>query len=139
MSVSGSTLTVVKSAPLTAGASPGAIVAGPGGNFWFTEFGAGRIGFVTPAVVLTENPVTLGASVGPNGLVYDAARNVLWFTEFSGSAIGRVTLSGATTVTAVDEFPLPTPSSGAFILTFGPDGNLWFTEALAQKIGRFVP
>ena len=35
-------------------------------------------------------------------------------------------------------FPLP-PNSGAQAMTRGPDGNLWFTEQTANKIGRITP
>jgi streptogramin lyase len=37
---------------------------------------------------------------------------------------------------AITEFPVTTPSSGAYGITSGPDGNLWFTEQTADKIGR---
>src|SRR5205807_744608 len=41
-------------------------------------------------------------------------------------------------VTAM-EFPIPTPASGPTNITTGPDGNLWFTEFNADKIGRITP
>jgi streptogramin lyase len=40
---------------------------------------------------------------------------------------------------SVTEFPVPTPQSNPYGITRGPDGNLWFTEALAGKIGRITP
>src|SRR5262245_35847342 len=36
-------------------------------------------------------------------------------------------------------FPLPSPSSAPSGIVDGPDGNLWFTEANADKIGRITP
>jgi virginiamycin B lyase len=36
----------------------------------------------------------------------------------------------------VTEFPVPTPSSSPEGIALGPDGALWFTEYLANKIGR---
>jgi streptogramin lyase len=36
----------------------------------------------------------------------------------------------------VTELPAPGPSSG---ITDGPDGNIWFTELLAGKVGRISP
>src|SRR3989442_14538742 len=36
------------------------------------------------------------------------------------------------------EFPLPAGSAPLGI-TAGPDGNLWFTEPAANKIGRITP
>jgi len=40
---------------------------------------------------------------------------------------------------AVTEFPLATANSGPQGITAGPDGNLWFTEYNANKIGRITP
>src|SRR5262245_47626670 len=37
------------------------------------------------------------------------------------------------------EFVLPTASSGPGAITVGPDGNLWFTEVSANRIGRITP
>ena len=36
----------------------------------------------------------------------------------------------------IREFPVPTATSGPLGITAGPDGNLWFTEALGNKIGQ---
>jgi streptogramin lyase len=37
------------------------------------------------------------------------------------------------------EFPIPTENSQPSGITIGPDGNIWFTEAGANKIGRMTP
>jgi streptogramin lyase len=37
------------------------------------------------------------------------------------------------------EFPIPTPLSGPVGITAGPDGNLWFVEAKANKVGKITP
>ena len=39
----------------------------------------------------------------------------------------------------IQEFPIPTPASHPFGMTAGADGNLWFTESAADKIGRITP
>jgi virginiamycin B lyase len=67
----------------------------------------------------------------------------LWYTESgpSANAIGRMTTGGV----VPNHFPVPTPGSEPFDITTGPDGALWFTEFLGNKIGRietaprFVP
>ena len=38
----------------------------------------------------------------------------------------------------ISEFPPPTGDSGPAGITLGPDGNLWFTEYIANKIGRIT-
>jgi streptogramin lyase len=121
---------------------PGWIAVGPDRNLWFTETRTNQIGRVTQSgrfklFALPEhrgNPV--GIVAGPDGS--------LWFTE--SNAIGRITPSGT-----IKEFPvpptevvLPPPAptvrgSGESGITAGPDGNLWFTEWLADKIGRITP
>ena len=49
---------------------------------------------------------------------------------------GRNLLSG---ITGVAEFPIPTPSANPFSIAKGPDGNLWFVERTANKIGMINP
>src|SRR5437588_5666462 len=38
----------------------------------------------------------------------------------------------------IHEFPLPQRNGSALAITSGPDGNLWFTEFKANKIGRMT-
>jgi virginiamycin B lyase len=114
----------------TADSGPNEITAGPDGNLWFTE-GAGRIGRITPAGVITELTIPtadgdpFGITPGPDGN--------LWFTETMGNRIGRITPAGVIT-----EFAIPTANSGPSRITTGPDGNLWFTESTANQIGRIT-
>jgi streptogramin lyase len=42
-------------------------------------------------------------------------------------------------ITTIFEFPVPTLNSSPTGITLGPDGNLWFTEQSANKIGRLTP
>jgi hypothetical protein len=39
----------------------------------------------------------------------------------------------------VTEYTVPTPDCQPSAITTGPDGNIWFTEDRASKIGRFTP
>ncbi len=39
----------------------------------------------------------------------------------------------------IDEFPIPTAASKPECIASGSDGNLWFTETGASKIGRITP
>jgi streptogramin lyase len=36
----------------------------------------------------------------------------------------------------INEFPIPTFTSNSIAITAGPDGNLWFTEFIANQIGE---
>src|SRR5262249_60777646 len=53
----------------------------------------------------------------------------------SGNAIGTITPDGATFI----EYGVLTPNSRPVGITAGPDGNLWFTEQMGNKIGRITP
>jgi virginiamycin B lyase len=52
----------------------------------------------------------------------------------SGNKIGRITPQGTIT-----EFLVPTADSNPWLITAGPDGNLWFTESYINHIGRITP
>jgi streptogramin lyase len=51
-------------------------------------------------------------------------------------------LTGSTPTPApptVQKYSTPTASAAPASLTLGPDGNIWFVESLANKIGRITP
>ncbi len=48
-------------------------------------------------------------------------------------------LTGAPLSAQFVEYPLPTANAGPRSIAVGADGNLWFTEADAGKIGRITP
>ena len=48
------------------------------------------------------------------------------------------TITLSSTELAFSKYPIPTGNSGTEPITAGPDGNLWFTENLANKIGRIT-
>ena len=50
------------------------------------------------------------------------------------------TLVGSAPLRAqIVEFPVPTAASRPYTIAAGPDGNLWFTESMGNKIGRITP
>jgi virginiamycin B lyase len=123
-------------------ANPQEIAAGPDGNVWFTDgdssvYRATLNGMITPFQVNEEG-------VAPNDII--AGQGVLWFTQGSGgntnnggfpASIGCITTAGA-----VSQFLVPssaTAAPGLDGITFGNDGNLWFTEVGLNQIGRLVP
>jgi streptogramin lyase len=123
----------------TAASSPTDIVRAADGNFWFTEFGADRVGRITPAGVVTEFVLPagrgpLGIAAGPDGLIY--------FAERTGDRIGRLDpLAGsdAAIQASLAEFVVPGVGSAPTDITAGPDGNLWFTQTASNEIGRLTP
>ncbi len=58
---------------------PEAIVKGPDGNVWFTEFYAEEVARITPSGTITQIPLTVGGSVegitvGPDGNLWIRGR-----------------------------------------------------------------
>jgi streptogramin lyase len=118
------------------------IAVGSDANLWFTEPGGTKIGRITTAGVVTEFSVPTSSSkpmfltAGPDGN--------LWFTEANACQIGRITTAGVVT-----EFPTPSAANcvaynafylyAPYVITVGPDGNLWFTEFLNSTVGRVTP
>ncbi len=118
-----------------AGSQPSAIAAGPDGNVWFTEAGAGadQIGRMTPAGIVTEFAVP-GAGSRPTGIA-SGPDGALWFTEAGSQQLGRITTAGAIT----NEFEVPalgTPASELGPVTAGPDGALWFVDSGIDHVRR---
>jgi virginiamycin B lyase len=125
----------------TGSSRPIAIAVGPDGNIWFTELLGNKVAKITTAGVITEftlpapNSQPGGITTGPDGNI--------WFTERTPNTVARITPSGTIT-----EFPIPstvpvtsdnpTGSSDPRFIRLGSDGALWFTELLANKIGRIT-
>ncbi|MFN8185364.1 MAG: fibronectin type III domain-containing protein [Candidatus Nanopelagicales bacterium] len=126
---------------------PDGIALGPDGNIWFTEKNANRIGKMTPAGVVTEYTANLSPGAEPFIIAAGPDGN-LWFTETKGNRIGKITTSGTITeYTAAgwtpgngpDDPGPDDPGVELWGITAGPDGNMWFTEASGDKVGRITP
>jgi virginiamycin B lyase len=108
--------------------NPSSIVLGPDGAMWFTQDGyvLGRID-MSGAVTRLPLPVPAhGVALGPDGNLWISE---VWSCLEGGDCgyIGRLTPSGTVTL-----FSIP----GAYALTSGPDGNVWFGNS---RIGRITP
>lgn len=128
----------------TANSQPAGIVSGPDGNVWFTESGSGRVGVLTPCVPIatcspavedfalpTANSQPMSITVGPDGN--------LWVAESNANQIGMVTPCTpiSSCVPTMREFQAPTSGgpSNVIGIAAGADGNMWFTELSAARIG----
>ena len=84
---------------------------------------------------------TIGGTSAASANVISGNDNGVWIGDSSttgnlieGNYIGTNAASYATA-----EFAIPTLNTGDNKITIGPDGNLWFTERSANKIGRITP
>lgn len=101
------------------------ITAGNDGNVWFTApfttTGPG-IARITPAGVITL--FLLPAGSFPQFIGSDNLDGNLWFTDSSLNVIGEMDTSG----NLIAEYPIPTALSNPSVISYGPDGNMWFIE-----------
>jgi streptogramin lyase len=127
-------------------AYPQGITAGPDGNLWFMDANnigeASNIGMINPAThAIAEFPIPT-ANADPRMITAGPDGN-LWFTEFFGGIKGSPWVSKIGMINpathAIAEFSTPTANAGPYGISAGPDGNLWFTEFLANKIGMINP
>lgn len=119
------------------------ITSGRDGNVWFVDVGATTVDRVTPAGVITEFPVP-GTGAGPEGIV-GAPNGSIWMVAPVESQLRIASRSRTTDLILkissrgiVTRFPL----AGAVDpdgITWGPDGNIWFTELAVGKVGRMTP
>jgi virginiamycin B lyase len=120
------------------------IIAGPKGNFWFTDSTNNAIGEVTPNGKVTEFPLPVhnvddGSGTlspddpDPTNIVVGSDGN-LWFAESGVDRIGRITPSGVIT-----EFHTPTADSNPTGMALGADGDIWFGESGTGGIGKIAP
>ncbi|MCA1673863.1 MAG: hypothetical protein LC799_17220, partial [Actinobacteria bacterium] len=127
------------------GTHPVGITVGSDGALWFA-MESGHIGRMptsgagSTSYRIEEGGQPHGITSGPDG--------ALWFTFFDRDWIGRITTAGERRIydlslfrgraSGVDGGVGPAPPQSHSI-TVGPDGALWFTEFLADRIARFRP
>lgn len=116
---------------------PEDITTGPDGNLWVTEANSHEIAKITTSGTITEYAVPTS---GSPWFMTAGSDGSLWFTVYTGpgesssNEIGQITTAGQVTM-----YPIPTSSAanvGPFGIATGLDGNIWFTEVWANKIGR---
>ena len=99
---------------------------------WFSEHTGNRMGRITPDGTITEfadpDAEQHAARDRARRRRQHLVRRVCGRKDRSHHAAGVIT-----------EFPIPTPDSGPRALAAGPDGNIWFSEFNASKIGRITP
>jgi virginiamycin B lyase len=102
---------------------------GPDGRVWFTEYNRAhhQVGAVTPNGKVTEYP--LPGSLSNTGGVTTGIDGRLWVTEPDVNRISLLRPDGSF-VRSINVHQEPVG------ITIGPDGNMWFTNALSGEIGR---
>lgn len=103
------------------------LCAGPDGNLWFV--GRSTFGNVTVDGMVVEYAAPpagdlAGCTAGDDGNI--------WLTDRGQSAIISVAPSGE----IIDSWPTPTRDASPSDLVSGPDGQVWFIEAIPNKVAK---
>jgi streptogramin lyase len=96
------------------------------------------VGFTTPGFSGGGAGCTLSIQGGnPHSFVSltTGPDQALWIADLGNNAIVRLNTSICDFVT----IDLPHPASGPRFITYGRDGDLWFTEQSGDRIGRYNP
>jgi virginiamycin B lyase len=152
----------VKEFPIpTHNSRPIEIVAEPGGGqaMWFTEEAGNKVGRIGMDGTITEFPVP---KTQDNfilaGLAFDNAGN-LWVQQYidvnnPNAENGKLPV-GSDYIIKIDKsilaakasdiskvaftfYKLPTRQTVMHRIIQGPDGNMWFTEMMSDKVGRLI-
>lgn len=132
---------------------PIAIVPGPDGNMWFTEEAGNKVGRIERDGRITEFavPKTQG-NVILAGLAFDR-ENSLWVQQYVDHfnqtppgrdhvvKIDKAILTAKPSALSAKHFTfydVPTRDTVMHRIIQGPDGNVWFTELNANKVGRLT-
>lgn len=110
----------------------GGITVGSDGALWYIDLYGNNIGRRTMSGTVTVYPIPAAAnngcgycssiSAGPDG--------ALWFTRSERiPTIGRIDTSGHITL-------YPIPVAGAYSITWGHDGAMWFADPIGKALGR---
>ena len=102
-------------------------------DVWFTETGADRIGRLTftSTTDYAYRPYTVSRGSKPLNLI--VADGNVWFTAAAGDYIGRLDPDTGD----VDAFSVAAGSYPAD-LTVGGNGNIWFTQMMADQLAELV-
>ncbi|HEY5722434.1 MAG TPA: hypothetical protein VIT45_08935 [Allosphingosinicella sp.] len=132
----------------TENSRPIAIVPGPDGAMWFSEEAGSKVarigmdGRITEFAIPRSDPRLILA-----GLAFDSEGN-LWTQQYmphktpdpnvadSIVRIDRKVLQGGQTGNGITFNPVSTRDTVMHRIVRGPDGNMWFTEMNADKVGR---
>lgn len=138
----------------TANSRPIAITPEPGGkNMWFSEEAGNKVARIDPQGKITEFPVPkMQDNVILAGLAFDGEGN-LWTQQYVDTArpfpagadylvkIGKTILEadpGEIGGIPITFYKVPTANTVMHRIVRGPDGNLWFTELKADRVGVAV-
>ncbi len=117
------------------GSAPHGMVFDSQGRLWVGFEGLDQIAQIDPDTGAILQVVNLPAGTGAHGLGLGADGRTIWFTGKMAGTVGKIDPD----TLAVSVYPLSNPGSLPIYIVAGPDGNMWGTELLGNKIFRVTP
>jgi streptogramin lyase len=121
---------------------PNAIIPGADNHtFWFTEFGAGKIGkFDSTTMAFNEYAVNepSGGPASPATLAIDG-QGLVWFSDEDSNSPSIWVLNSTSPQGTLQQFPTGvSPSIPIFVLVDPTTNNVWFTDYSGNYIGEIT-
>ena len=129
--------------PLPVGAGPHGMLFDKDGRFFVSLEFLGQLAEIDPNTGGVIRTIDLNISIpgaptpinpSPHDIALDADGKTIWFTGKSTGTIGKLNPDGS-----INTYQLPTVGSVPIYLSEGPDGNMWGTELVGNKIFRITP
>ena len=124
-------------------AGPSYIVLGPDGNLWFTEYATGGVDAFSPASLsivkqLRASRGNFSGVIGTNGITVGADNNLYWVDSRIGriAGISPYAPDGSKPSMQREMYKPDTATISHWIanIAAGPDGQLWVTDSLQDKV-----
>jgi streptogramin lyase len=126
---------VVKEYSLPSGSWPFAITEGSEGDMYFTETDSNMVGRINPSVGIIEE-FSVGKGEEPRGIVAGPNKEAaVWVAALEG---GKILKFSTTSAAVSKEYSVASKSEPMFV-TVGAEGDIYFTETAASKVGKIVP
>ena len=116
---------------------PNAIALDAQGNVWFTMWKNASLAELTPATgILREFPLPISRNEGMTswGIAVDSSRGFVWFTDAVSDSVWRFNIANS----EFQRFQLA-KQAFPFQVAVDKNGDAWFTEFSANKLGEISP
>jgi virginiamycin B lyase len=121
--------------PTKATAYPNAITVDSSGRVWFSLWNEASLGVFFPSnetIRTFHLPLPSNSTLQTWGVVVDDNRGVVWLTDATSNAIWKFNIS----TREFTEYSVPTIGSFPYQLALDKQGNVWFSESFAGKLGE---
>lgn len=123
--------------PTTRTAFPNAIAVDDQGRVWFASWNETALGVLYPSngtVMMFPLPEPSSSGLETWGVAVDNAKGAVWLTDHISNAIWSFDMKSH----AFTKYPVPTNDSFPYQILLDQQGNVWFGEMFAGKLGELT-